>query len=206
MIISDKKRFIFVHIPKTAGSSIQSALSPYSIEKPHSHWSRILRHFNLPNHYQDFRFTLHSTLKEAQIKMPDDTFQQYKKVAFVRNPWDRMVSSYAYKIHGTKDKERTRNDDFETFLQAEFRRKKSQQVEYLQNTDGKLDCDFIGRFESLIKDYQTLGEVLDIQLPTLPTLNKSRGRRDYREYYNDASKALVARHYQDDIDLFEYTF
>jgi len=48
MIISDKKRFIFVHIPKTAGSSIKSALSPYSIEKPHSRRSWILRHFNLP--------------------------------------------------------------------------------------------------------------------------------------------------------------
>ena len=206
MIISDQKQFIFVHIPKTAGSSIQSALSEYGIEKPRSKTSRLLRHFNLPNDYQQFRFTLHSTLADAQKKMPNDVFQRYKKVAFVRNPWDRMVSSYAYKIHGTKDKKRTRDDDFETFLQTEFKRKKIQQVEYLQNSGGKLECDFIGRFENLAEDYQKLGEVLGIELPALPTLNKSKGRSDYRDYYNDATKALIAKHYQDDIDFFEYAF
>lgn len=206
MIISDQKQFIFVHIPKTAGSSIQSALSVYAMEKPNSKTSRLLRHFNLPNDYQRFRFTLHSTLRDVQKKMPDHTFQQYKKVAFVRNPWDRMVSSFAYKIHGTSEKTRTRDDDFETFLHNEFKRKKRQQIEYLQNADGKLDCDFIGRFESLSEDYLTLGEVLNIELPTLPTLNKSKDRSDYRNYYNDTTKKLIQEYYQEDIEMFGYLF
>ena len=206
MIISDKKQFIFVHIPKTAGSSIQSALSEYQIEKPRSKASRLLRHFNLPNDYHQFRFTLHSTLTDAQRKMPSAVFQQFKKVAFVRNPWDRMVSSYAYKIHGTAEKKRSRDDDFETFLHAEFKRKKIQQCEYLQNVDGEIDCDFIGRFETLADDYQRLGEILDIKLPTLPTLNKSKSRSDYRNYYNDNTKSLIQKHYQNDIDIFGYHF
>lgn len=206
MIISDKQQFIFVHIPKTAGSSIQSALSSYAIENPRSRWSRVLKHFNLPKDYQRFRFTLHSSLSDVQQKMPADTFANYKKVAFVRNPWDRMVSSYAYKIHGTKDKKRSRNDDFETFLHSEFKRHKKPQIDYLKNRDGKLDCDFIGHFESLNNDYQKLGKLLDIELPPLPALNKSKSRSNYRDYYNETTKKLIQQHYQEDIDTFGYTF
>ena len=72
--------------------------------------------------------------------------------------------------------------------------------------NGELDIDFIGRFESLADDYHTLGEQLGTTLPALPALNVSKGRGDYRDLYNDRTRQLVAQHYQDDIDLFEYTF
>lgn len=207
MIISDQYKFIFVHIPKTAGSSLRSVLSLYANATPSSTLSRLLKHINLPKNYQQFRFNLHSTLLDVQLKMPAQTFEQYQKIAFVRNPWDRMVSSYAFKVNGTDEKKRNCNDSFEIFINTETRNnKKRQQVDYLRDINGKLNCEFIGRYESLEQDYRTLEDFLGIKLPSLPVLNKSKGRGNYRSFYNEETKALIAQYYQEDINEFGYTF
>lgn len=203
MLISDEKKFIFIHIPKTAGSSIRSTLQPYSIPKQ---TSKLLKHFNLPSNYQKFSFRLHASLQDAENKIPNDIFTSYKKIAFVRNPWDRLVSTFAYKVHGTDDKDRNRNDSFEKFIHREFKRKDRQQAFYLLNRHGKLACDFIGRFESLSEDYNEMQVLLNIPLSTLPQLNASKRQNTYRDYYTPQTKELVAKYYQDDIKLFGYDF
>ncbi len=206
MLISDQHRFIFIHIPKTAGSSIRANLTDYALTQPESGFYSILRRFNLPRDYRKFRFRLHSSLQDIQLKMPDDLFANYKKIAFVRNPWDRMVSSYAYKVHGTEVKQRSRTDSFETFINSEFERNKSRQIDYLVNTQGEIGCDFIGRFESIDEDYQKLSDYLQIKLPELSVLNKSKRKSNYQDFYNDKTKQLVADYFQKDIELLGYSF
>ena len=206
MLISDSNEFIFIHIPKTAGTSIRSALQPYSLQTPSSRLARILKRFDLPKDYQKFRFNLHATLQKAQSKLPPELYGGYKKIAFVRNPYDRMVSNYAYKVHGTADKNRKRNDSFEEFVLQCCSGKDLIQTDYLTDLKGNLDCDFIGRFESLSEDYSRMQEILGIELTPLAKKNNSKRKGSYHDYYTDKTRDIVAKYYQKDIDNFGYEF
>ena len=114
MLISDSHQFIFIHVPKTAGTSIRNALAPYALSRPSGKIASLLKHINLPRDYRKFRFGTHCTLAKVEQKLPTEVFQNYKKIAFVRNPWDRLVSMYAYRILGTDD------IDVSTFSRTNF--------------------------------------------------------------------------------------
>src|SRR5207245_5168864 len=93
-MISFKKQFLFVHIPKTAGNSIQSILRDYSedeIVALRSEQDGIER-FGLRN--PNYKIKKHSTLAEYRGALGEERFRSLYKFACVRNPWDRMVSYY----------------------------------------------------------------------------------------------------------------
>ena len=79
MLISNK--FVFIHIPKVAGSSIQKALAP--------HVSRPTRK------HRDKQYSDHITLK--QLKKRANVSHKFT-FAFVRNPWGWAQSLYHYVI------------------------------------------------------------------------------------------------------------
>src|SRR5881296_4576877 len=93
-MISLQKRFLFVHIPKTAGNSIQSALRDYSedqlvaLRKEQDGIER----FGLRN--PNYNIKKHSTLAEYRDALGNEQFRSLYKFTCVRNPWDRMVSYY----------------------------------------------------------------------------------------------------------------
>ena len=66
--------------------------------------------------------------------------------------------------------------------------------------------DYIGRFENLNQDIQTISQAIDAK-GTLPWINKSRSSNDnYRKYFNEHTKAIVDRLYASDLEIFGYTF
>ena len=93
-MISFQKCFLFVHIPKTAGNSIQSILCDYSedqliaLRKEQDGIER----FGLRN--PKYKIKKHSTLSEYHDALGDEQFRNLYKFTCVRNPWDRMVSYY----------------------------------------------------------------------------------------------------------------
>ena len=209
MLISDQKKFIFVHITKTAGTSIRAALEPYAIDAPTSKWHSFLRRFDLPKDYRQFKFPRHAFLSAADKKLPTDLYQSYFKFAVVRNPWDRLVSSY----HSDFGLKKERNPDrkykepigFYEYLQKQ-RKRKNFQLERITNLEGKVDLDFMLRFEQLSSDVKILADKLGVDIE-LPHRNHSlREKKSYQDYYDAQSREFVAEHWRSEIELLDYQF
>lgn len=204
MLISDTKRFIFVHITKTAGTSIRRCLAPYALARPGKVYS-LLRYFDLPHDYRHYRFGRHDYLVVAERKMPAEKYKSYTRIAFVRNPWDRLVSGYFGYYTEHQGQRRKKAMTFMEFIEWQNQRQ-NQQYRRIVNSQGELDCDFIGRYESIGQDCGRLGELLGIDIE-LPHANKSaRRNKDYREYYDDHSFKFVCEHWAKDIELLGYKF
>jgi hypothetical protein len=200
-MISFQKRFLFVHIPKTAGNSIQSALRDYSedqlvaLRKEQNGIER----FGLRN--PKYKIKKHSTLREYRDAIGGEQFRNLYKFTCVRNPWDRMVSYYF-----------TPTQRPETWNRKKFRKIISEAVsvgDYLRLDQDEEDpfgnVDSIMRFENLADDFRAVCGTLGILLTTLPQYNRST-REHYSKYYDDELRELVRTRFAAEIERFGYTF
>jgi hypothetical protein len=200
-MISFQKSFLFVHIPKTAGNSIQSVLREYSedqlvaLRKEQDGIER----FGLRN--PKYKIKKHSTLKAYRDALGDERFRDLYKFTCVRNPWDRMVSYYF-----------TPTQNPETWNRKKFREIISKAVsvaDYLRLNDEEqnpfANVDYIMRFENLSDDFRNVCSRLDIAQPTLPQYNRST-RTHYSKYYDDELRELVRTRFAREIERFGYKF
>ena len=211
MLLSYSHRFLFIHVPKTGGSSISRALAE-CVHRPEDHWvnrtlGRVGIHVNLYGPERVRRYRFHSTARVLRRHLSEETFESSFKFAFVRNPWDRMVSSYHF-VAGCATHHRhrqvARGMNFKDYLRYEVARGKMSQAAMLTDRSGRLLVDFVGRFERLAEDFHRVCQHLGLPCQ-LGHHNRSR-HRDYREYYDRESIELVRRHFGDEIDLFGYDF
>ena len=79
------------------------------------------------------------------------------------------------------------------------------QIEWLTDPSGKILVDFIGKFENLETDFKYICKKININEVKLPHKNKTI-RKNYREYYNENTKNIIADWYKKDIDYFKYKF
>jgi len=211
MILSCSSRFLFVHIEKAAGSSIQQALLPFANAAPSNRFRRRLAWLEPLNRigglYRALQFGEHATANEVKRCLPPEAYDALFKFAFVRNPWDRMVSRYAHLLR-SKDRNRysfiSNLEKFEDFLQWEMRRHSANQYHYVTDAQGRQIVDFIGHYETLAEDFANVCARLKIQAE-LPHVNVSE-HRDYRTYYTPETREFVAKRFQRDIEMFGYDF
>lgn len=78
------------------------------------------------------------------------------------------------------------------------------QVEWLKNDDGKIDIDFIGKFETINKDFEQIKTRIGLEAE-LPHLNASK-RAGYQSYYDAETREIVANWFREDIEAFGYQF
>lgn len=192
---------IYIHVPKTGGTSIANVLNDL---KPSRSKSQKLR--------------LHEHVKAHEVKrlIGEENWSQYFSFAFVRNPWDLMVSCYhwwlqkADSIYFKQDIELIRQlGTFTEFMYSRYGQLLINECEgnlfdWISEED-KLIVDFVGRFESLQADFNQVCNHLDIEPIELPHTNQT-SRRDYRDYYNDATRLMVAKRFQKTIEYFGYHF
>lgn len=200
-MISLQKRFLFVHIPKTAGNSIQSVLRDYSedelvaLRKEQDGIER----FGLRN--PNYKVKKHSTLSEYYDALGDEQFRKLYKFTCIRNPWDRMVSYYF-----------TPTQNPETWNRKKFRETISKAVsvaDYLRldshEADPFANVNCIMRFENLADDFRAVCAGIGISPPALPQYNRST-REHYSKYYDDELRELVHTRFAAEIERFGYTF
>ena len=200
-MISLQKRFLFVHIPKTAGNSIQSVLRDYSedelvaLRKEQDGIER----FGLRN--PNYKVKKHSTLSEYYDALGDEQFRKLYKFTCIRNPWDRMVSYYF-----------TPTQNLETWNRKKFRETISKAVsvpDYLRldshEADPFANVNCIMRFENLADDFRAVCAGIGISPPALPQYNRST-REHYSKYYDDELRELVRTRFAAEIERFGYTF
>ena len=188
-MISDGHKFIFIHIPKTAGTSLCNI---FLKEKAYIHTKK-------GRYYQS-----HVSVKDLEITNSDE-LDKYFTFSFVRNPWDIMVSWYKFR--------KCRNLSFDKFL-TEYKIKNKYTYwlpETLYQTDFLLDendnplVDFIGRFENLQQDFNIICDKIGIPHQKLPHKNKTK-HKHYTEYYDDETRQIVAEKFAKDIEYFGYEF
>lgn len=206
MLVSDSHRFIFVHIRKAAGSSIRDTLEPLSIEKPRDPWSKVKSRFlRVEKDYHNYAFRQHDDINVAKRLMPPELFTSYFKFAFVRNPWDRLVSEYEFirrrPDHGRHSK--VIKMEFDQYILYQNKRFDAHQINMLADRNGVLLMDFIGRFENLQEDWNYVTDRLGITNKEL-THRKKAGITNYDAYYTPETRALVAELWKKDIEAFGY--
>ncbi len=190
----DRHQCLFVHVPKTAGISITTALFG-----------------NLA--------LAHTKLRVYQMVLTTEEFRRYFKFAFVRNPWDRLVSAYEYLKKGGRtapdrawsNRVLSQYASFDDFVRNWLSEQNSYshfhfvpQWEYL--TLGKrIGVDYLGYYETLHTDFARIRDRLQIEA-ALSHDNMTGNRGDYRNYYDDETQAIVRTVYRKDIELFGYDF
>jgi hypothetical protein len=200
-MISFQKRFLFVHIPKTAGNSIQTILRHYSedeIVALRADQDGIER-FGLRN--PNYKIKKHSTLAEYRAALGEARFRDLYKFTCVRNPWDRMVSYY----FGTTSL-------VEAWDRKEFKKlilKAVSVTDYLRLDKGESDpfgnVDYVMRFENLTDDFRTVSAKLGIPVTRLPLYNRSN-REHYSKDYDTDLRELIRKRFAPEIDRFGYAF
>jgi hypothetical protein len=211
MLISDDHRFLFVHIPKTAGSSVTQVLAPHA-RQPMDHWmnrlvARCGLRSNLLTTHRHRWFRRHTPAYRLRQLLPTQVYREYFKFAFVRNPWDWLVSYYHFVLereHHRRYRQIRALGSFEAFVSYECGRGKFLQSPFITDSRGQLIVDFVGRFECLQDDFNLICRKLRLNV-SLVCRNRSQ-HRDYRDYYNRQTRALVAEGYREDIQRFGYTF
>ncbi|SEP14865.1 sulfotransferase family 2 domain-containing protein [Aquisalimonas asiatica] len=218
MLISYSRNFMFVHIAKTGGTSVRAALRKYRWGGWYSlplGLASMVSQMTRPRHKLGLKFPRHAKAVAALEMLPTDVYDGLFKFTIVRNPWDLQVSSFHH-IRREKPEVLEGVNTFEEFLKRKFDPERSydymldisaeRQHEYLENLRGEVIVDFIGRYENLQTDFNTICERIGITAPELPHLRRAADRRDYRSYYTDELAEMVAHHYQRDLELLGYTF
>jgi len=207
MIISKEHNFLFVHVPKAAGTSIQKALKPYSVEKPRDRVSKLRSRLNMVNRKKPIYFPVHASWHYARKRLGTDEYDKMFKFAFVRNPWDRLVSSYHYVIKNKAHKRHGKVDslkDFAAYVDYEIQRNKFLQCQMVTDGSGGLKVDYIGRFENLAEDFKYVCDKIGVKYD-LPHVNKSSHKK-YKDFYDEPLVDKVAMHWAKEIRLFSYSF
>lgn len=198
-MIIDKDKLIFLHIPKTGGSSIENALSkaffnPYVFDRIYM--------FGLINNQYSQHFNYQNICAYSNRNLTD-----YFIFTFVRNTWDRLVSAYKYLYQ---------HKDFKTHIIkmcAKLQSNKLDQTDhfntqmvFIKDKNGIIVPDFIGRFENLQNDFDYVCDVKNLQRKKLDTINQSKNKKPYQEYYDNYTIGLVKETYRQEIDFFDFKF
>jgi hypothetical protein len=212
MLVSHSAKFIFVHVQKTAGMSFETVLKRHfpDVERWHGR---------------------HGHARDGVADIGLERWRDYYSFAFVRNPWERLVSWYAmidekrrelpfYKRWRSRPFKREiwnqvyqKAETFDAFIEnctevvfdgGSYKSFAYNQLDYVCDADGGLLIDKIGRFENLAADAAEVFARIGVD-DQLPKRNLST-HGHYSDWYTDRTRDIVGDRFRRDIDYFGYRF
>ncbi|MCL7945691.1 sulfotransferase family 2 domain-containing protein [Marinobacter sp. ATCH36] len=195
-----KYQCIYIHIPKSAGTSILTALQN---GRPHRD---------------------HANIKDYYRRDPARS-EDYFKFSFVRNPYDRIASVFFYLQRGgnggSNDLEikydmlnrgiYNVNDFVNKFLDEEACLQYvllRTQYSFFVDDKGEFKMDFVGKYENLEHDFLYVADKIGLPIRKLPKLNMSDNQplphMGYIHHFNDISLRKINALYLDDFEKFGY--
>jgi hypothetical protein len=233
MIISHSHKFILLKSIKTAGTSIEAALSTYcsgeDIVTPLNQYSFNRDKASGVEHHPMNAEKLEWWDKETigqhvdanmlKKNLPRDIWENYLKISISRNPWDRLVSLFTWRNKNNNNfKPKKRFYHYFGFPYAEFSQMRKHFSNYAKSEwetndrfymmDNELCVDYVIRYESLTESFNGLCDRLQLERIALPQLKTGirPTQHHYSDYYDEETKEIVAVKHQNDIRLFGYTF
>lgn len=205
MIVSFKKQFIFVAVPKTASQSIRTHLRQYLAT---GDWEQSV--YSQPRFFpvEALANFGHGHLTFRQVKpylLPNMT-SEFFSFAFVRNPYDRLVSfcSFYRDIHASMLR-----DPAGTMKSVLTNTKLTKHVfiapqhQFICEENGDLAVSFVGKFENLQQDFDHVCREIDLPLSMLPLINRSERQKTF-QYFDSELLEMVQTFYHKDFELFDY--
>lgn len=207
MIISHRHHFIFFAVPKTATHTIRKALRAHLGDDD---WEQqqLFGQQSLP--IPEIAKIGHGHISARRIRpyLDANIWQEYLTFAFVRNPFDRFVSTCFF-LHRNNPafSEKPVENMKQALKNRSFRQRVLVRPQALQlmdeNQELALDC--IGRYETLQSSYDEICAKIGIKSTALGHENAS-DRGNFLDYYDDELRQVVAEFYADDLALFDYQF
>lgn len=205
-MISTSHNFIYLHVPKTGGNSLQTALLPFSDDR------KVL------SSKQDGhdRFGLrgpvttrkHARLNEYQAKLPGSSVTHQIMIS-VRHPFERAISSYFsphrhIKADGTPSVIHWSEDDFIDQLSLPSQ---EAATSFLRIGEHVIQPDLVLRFETLQQDFNSAIAFLGLPpIASLPHVNRTVREASLRAgiLSSRTLRDIVEAFYKDDMDFFDY--
>jgi hypothetical protein len=212
-ILLKNQNAIYFYVPKVACSTLKKVCADVLGLSVHGDVAEAIHEVEFPY------------VKKYKVR---SEFRSFYKFAFVRNPWDRLVSCYRDKVCDQADHVYATHENrfvqylksigvyqpgmtFEDFVnivaaipdnraEGHFR----SQASLLTDQHGLLPFEKIGRFETLAEDFDAIAKQIRLKSP-LPHL-RGTGGSDYRDHYSSKMRELVRKRYEQDVTLFSYNF
>jgi hypothetical protein len=162
----------------------------------------------LPRGRERTAFRVHETARHVRRLLPAPVFADFTKIAFVRNPYSWLVSLYELVLQSPNHRhfrQVSALGGFHGYVDWEIARRKRYQHPYVLDRHGRMLVDRIGYYEKLSADAVAIFTELGVELAPLPRVGQFT-RRDYRDYYDQATRRRDADHWARDLALFGYEF
>lgn len=232
MIISNSKKFIFIHIHKAAGTSIH-----FSIDKT-LEWNDISigstpygEQIQKP-YYSRFKIQKHSSARDVMYLVGNRVWSDYFTFTFVRHPYRRAISLYSYidKLvtqHGKKrylrylptarfrkefwnwpvTKAFLATKTFSRFIRHQYLRKAvgmKPQYQSFVDEKGHILVDFIGRVERIGEDFKFVSGKIGLPQTDLQKKNQSISDNSHLPVIQETDYDLLYELYKKDFDILGY--
>ncbi|MGV6826614.1 MAG: sulfotransferase family 2 domain-containing protein [bacterium] len=231
MIVSHQHRFIFLKTSKTAGTSIEIALSAFCGEDdiltplaPEDESARVeagcraaqhytgklalrrkLAYWRRPRRPRRTRFYNHMTAREARAELGAKVWDNYFKFAVVRNPWDRFLSYYYWYRRKYPD------ITVDQFLDQGACRVLNNKGYKVYGGGQRDTVDHVCRFENL--DEEMISIFRQLGLPGKPELPRAKsgyrpgpGRESDQLLLTDQQVMRIDQAFQPEITRFKYRY